>query len=341
MNIPTRRGKKWEHTSVKRVLVNVAYTGVTYYGRKRCRKVSGKKREITDLPESEWIRIEGFTPQLITPELYAQVQKRLDTPQARAAKNGHRYLLTGFGKCPECGSPITGSSMRHGRRYYRCRGTCKTATRRALCHQGYMPAGYLEEVVWGVVAEAARNPAALIADLRQHLSTGDGDLGARMEDLRKEIADLKLQQRRLMELLQKDEEGQVDVDILMTQLGPLKALCAEKESSLRVLEEQRKKDDDADEAAERVARYCQALSDKVDDLDFEGKRATLAAFGVQFEATRKTLSITVTVDPNCTTIERTLASTQISSFVLLVKPGYVKWPNVKWPNTKSGRPRKK
>ena len=109
------------------------------------------------------------------------------------------------------------------------------------------------EVAWGVVLEAARNPAAaLIADLRERLSTGDGDLGAKME-------------------------------------------------------EPRKKHDAADEAVERVARYCQALSDKPDDWDLEGKRATPAALGVRFEATRKTLSITVTVDPNCTTIEHTWA----------------------------------
>ena len=308
MNIPTKRGRKWEHTSVKRVLEKEDYTGVTHYGRKRWRKISGKKREVTDMPKSEWIRIEGFTPPLITAEVFEEVQKRLDTPQARAVKSGRRYLLTGFGKCPECGSPIIGSSMRGDRRYYRCRGAWKNPTRAALCRQGYIPAGYLEEVVWGVVSEAARNPAALISDLREHLSTGDGDLGARMEEMRREIADLKLQQRRLMELLQKDEKGEIDVEILMTQLGPLKALCDEKESSLRVLEEQRKQNDDADEAAERVARYCQALSDKLDDLDFEGKRATLAAFGVRFEATRKTLSITVTVDPNCTTIAHTLGS---------------------------------
>ena len=159
----------------------------------------------------------------------------------------------------------------------------------------------------GVVSEAARDPESLIADLREHLSTGDGDLGVRMDELRREIADLKLQQRRLMELLQKDEKGEIDVDILMTQLGPLKALCDDREASLRVLEEQQKKDEDADEAARRVAQYGQALSEKMHDQDFDGKRATLAAFGVRFEATRDDVSITVVVDPNVTTIARTLA----------------------------------
>ena len=125
-----------------------------------------------------------------------------------------------------------------------------------------------------------------------------------MDQLRREIADLRSQQRRLIELRQKDL---IDVGILETQLGPVKALCDEKEAALRVLEEQQKQNDDAEEAGRRVAQYCQAISEKLDNQDYGGKRATLAAFGVRYEATRDSLSITVKLDPNCTTIGHTLA----------------------------------
>lgn len=84
------------------------------------------------MSESEWISIEGVSPQLITRELFEEVQKHLDTPQSRATKSGRRYLLTGFGKCPECGRPIIESSMRGDRRYYRCRGLEERFPRGAL-----------------------------------------------------------------------------------------------------------------------------------------------------------------------------------------------------------------
>ena len=125
-----------------------------------------------------------------------------------------------------------------------------------------------------------------------------------MDELRREIEDLKSEQRRLIELRQKDL---VDLDILETQIGPVKALCDEKEEALLLLEAQQQQNHDAEEAGRRVAQYYQAVSDKLDDLDLEGKRATLAAFGVKFEATRDRLSITVRIDPNRTTTARTLA----------------------------------
>ncbi len=304
MGIPTKRGKKWHPINVRRMLENPAYTGRHFYGRKRYRKVSGNKIEVTDRPESEWIQLEDFTPPLVSAEVYEAVHKRLEVQQARTVDGHRRYLLTGFGRCPTCGTKIVGTSLRRGYRYYRCRGTWKTTTREAICAERYIPADDLERVIWTAVAGTIRDPRVLVADLQQHLSTGDGRLGAKMDELRREIADLKSQQRRLVELRQKDL---IDLDILETQIGPVKALCDEKEEELLLLEAQQQQNDDAKEAGSRVAGYCQAVSDKLDDLDLEGKRATLAAFGVKFEATRENLSITIRVDPNCTTIARTLA----------------------------------
>ena len=80
-----------------------------------------------------------------------------------------------------------------------------------------------------------------------------------------------------------------------------------KERSLRVLEKQQRQKDYAADAERRVVEYCQVLSDKLEDFDFEGKRSTLAAFDVEVEATPGEISITVVVDPNVTTIARTWA----------------------------------
>ena len=70
--------------------------------------------------------------------------------------------------------------------------------------------------------------------------TGDGDLGERMTKLRHEIADLKRQQRRLIEQRQKDV---IDQEILESQIGPVKLLCDEKARLLGALEDQQKRKD--------------------------------------------------------------------------------------------------
>lgn len=94
---------------------------------------------------------------------------------------------------------------------------------------------------------------------------------------------------------------------MRASFAPAKNLSDEKESALRVPEEQQRQKDDAAEAGQRIAQFCQPVHETLDDLDFDGQRATLATFGVHVEATRGEVSITVRVDPNATTIGRTLA----------------------------------
>ena len=74
-----------------------------------------------------------------------------------------------------------------------------------------------------------------------------------------------------------------------------------------MLEEQLRHKDDAAEMERRIFAVCREVSERLDNLDYEGKRATFDAFGTKVEATRDDMSITV-VDPRVTTIAQTLAS---------------------------------
>ena len=305
MGIPTKKGCKWHAISVRRLLVNPAFTGVQTYGKNRYTKVSEKKRVVTPRPPEEVIILEGFTPAIISKELFDLVQECLAVRQARHNPNYHSYLLTGFTKCFECGSAVVGGAMMKSRRYYRCRATVPTqAGMPATCKARYVLADVLEEAVWSEVCGLLKNPAVLVAELRSHFETGDGDLGQAMKDLKKDILELKGQQRRLIELRQKD---MIDLELLESQIGPLKSLCDEKEHDLRLLEQQRQGRDDEAEMGRRIAALCQQFADKLDGIDFEEKRSTLGAFWVKVRANKENLSITMVVDPKVATTERTLA----------------------------------
>ncbi len=304
MNIPTKRGRRWHPRGIEWILLTEAYTGVQFFGQERYRKISEHKREVTDRPESKWILIKGFTPALISKTEFDTVGRRLAAPQAHHVNGERKYLLTGLVVCPSCGTGVTGTCLGAKYRYYRCRGTARTSTRDAICHEGYIPADLLEEVVWNALVDTIRDPSVLVADLQDHLTHGDGDLGAKMRELKREISDLRSQQRRLLELWQHD---MVDQYLLETQLGPPKVRCDDKEQALRLLEDRQRQNDDAADVAARVEEYCRLISERIDSLDFDGKRAASAAFGVNVQATRRNLAIAVRVDPNVTTIEHTSA----------------------------------
>ena len=304
LNIKTKKGCAWFPVSVERTLKNSAFTGVQFYGKNRYRKVGNNKRSMVPRPESEVIRIEGFSPPIIGKDIFDVVQERLAVRQSKVTGAKRRYLMTGFTRCLECGSSVVGSCLLGRYRYYRCRATTQDTDRPGRCRARYIRADAFEEVVWGTLTDALRNPAVLIAELRDHFATGGGDLGKEMTDLKREIRDLKGQQRRLLEQRQLDY---IDQGLLEGQIGPLKALCDEKEQALRVLEDQRKHVADVAEVERRITEICGEVSKRLDGLDFEGKRATLAAFNVKVVANRDEISMTIVVDPKFTTIERTWA----------------------------------
>ena len=255
LSIRTKKGCCWHPLAVSRVLRNCAYTGVQYYGVNRYRKVSNKKRLVTPRPESEVIRIGGFSPPIISQELFDTVQERLKAKQCTDTSSDRKYMKTGFSKCLKCGAPIVGASLQKGRyRYYRCRATVPTSTRPATCDALYIPADEFEDVAWRTLAEAILHPAVMVAELQDLFATGGGDIGEEIASLKRERLDLKGQQRRLLELFQK---AYIDDDLLEAQIGPLKALSDEKERALRVLEEQLRHKDDAAEMERRIVEQCE------------------------------------------------------------------------------------
>lgn len=175
----------------------------------------------------------------------------------------------------------------------------------ATCKERYIPADEFEEVAGELVSDALRNPVVLVAELDDHFKTGGGDSGRKMASLRREILDLKVQEDRLAEMRRR---GSLSLDVLESQGAPLKALREEKERALRVLEDKQKFRDDAALNLSRIVELCRQLSDRLEEQDEEGKRTILASFNVRVDATREELSVTVTVDPNFTTTERTWAS---------------------------------
>lgn len=74
--LPTKTGGKWRPQGVGRVLENPAYTGTQFYAQKRYSKVSWGELKDTASPSPEVIRIDGFTPAIISKELYELVQER-------------------------------------------------------------------------------------------------------------------------------------------------------------------------------------------------------------------------------------------------------------------------
>jgi site-specific DNA recombinase len=303
MGLLTKTGKLWSPSRVGRTLRNPAYTGTHYYGTARYRQVKGGKRDVRPKPASEWHRIEGFTPPLVSQEFWETVQKKLAVSQAKwNGKSKRRHLMTGFTYCGKCGGRIIGNMQAKGYSYYRCANVFTRADRPATCDALSIRMDRLDPTAWDLVVGAIRNPDMISSDIRLHVDTGEGDTGEEMKKLQRERGDLKGQENKLLEEHLKTVFGS---ELIESKAAQVRLALEENERALKILEEQQKNRDDAAMAEDRVAEYCRKFSEGLDDLDQEGRRAVFSAFGAKFTATRDELQVSITVDPAVTAMSPT------------------------------------
>src|SRR6201987_5904434 len=111
-------------------------------------------------PEQDWIAVP--VPPVLSEEIFAQVQAKLDANQQCAARNTrHQYLLRALVSCGACRLSCPGRQVATGYRYYLCRG--RTDPLRAAegqrCTARYIPAGQLDELVWADLCALLTDPA--------------------------------------------------------------------------------------------------------------------------------------------------------------------------------------
>ena len=116
---------EWLPATIRWILSNEIYTGITYYGKTTGEKVKGKKhkRRVMTTKE-EWIKIEVPELSIIDRDLFELAQERKGRNIELSRRNRKRdYLLSGYFRCGACGSRLTGTSngSKESRVYtYRC-----------------------------------------------------------------------------------------------------------------------------------------------------------------------------------------------------------------------------
>lgn len=116
--IPSKTGVQWHPWTIKNMLKNSAFMGVTYYGKERVHKPkNAKKRVRTPVDKEDWILVPGFTPPIVSEELFSLAQRRLSEPKSWPGKAIKPYLLTGHIVCGHCNTPLIGTMLNRRYRY--------------------------------------------------------------------------------------------------------------------------------------------------------------------------------------------------------------------------------
>jgi site-specific DNA recombinase len=211
--IPTSAGKpRWQVATVRGVLTNHAYTGITYANRLRVvpskRRRSplesvGKGESTVQRPREEWIPIP--VPAVVTQEVFDRVQAKLSLNQKLSPRNNkaHQYLLRRMVSCGYCRLSAFGRTLHNKYDYYVCKGHTDAlrAARGERCTSRFIPASQLDELVWQDFCKVVTQPEIIAYTLeRAHGGHwAPQELQARIERLGKAMKMLELQQKRLLE----------------------------------------------------------------------------------------------------------------------------------------------
>jgi site-specific DNA recombinase len=226
--IPTPGGGEfWRESTVNRILRNPTYKGIFLYRRneyvegpqpqpsyRRNRKTRKRPR-----PEEDWIEV--AVPPVVDPDTWELAQRRLAENSRFAPRNNkrHEYLLKGLVRCGRCGAAMSGAAN-HGKRRYCCSAFDPQSTGKdRLCPRpSRTGADELEAAVWGKILEVMREPDILRQAYENRLAQAGGE-DAREQELRAEVAGLKRQQERLLDLYQSEQIERAGLDERLAKLN--------------------------------------------------------------------------------------------------------------------------
>ena len=153
--------KKWSPATTRNIIHQSAYSGTH-----EVRVNAGE-----DLISRE-------VPAIVAPELQKRAIKALEENRRYSGGRKHRnYLLTGLVTCETCGGACTGRThITRGKKYayYRCADSHPARAYRGPIHEApYVPAEWLEEIVWADVRQFLENPGETLARVREQMGSDD------------------------------------------------------------------------------------------------------------------------------------------------------------------------
>ena len=310
--VPTKSGGKWHPLTIKRMVTNPAYIGLTYFGRNR----GSKKTSLQPQPQQEWKLLPDVTPPIISKELFEQVQKVLErSKESRPGRPLHDYLLTGHIICGYCHSPLIGSCLNHRYRYYRCRGAYETASRGPICNARYIRADSLEEIVWNKVREVLEDPKIVLGELHRQAKAeqhkaGEGlSLDKEIARLQRKLRSYDAQQKRLVKLFR---HGEVTEDYILDEMNQLKKDREEDEQHLCRLRETKEQLAKLATAEIKLNDFCARVRQNLADCSIEDKRLALDALDIKVVATQDHIEINgaIPIDLTATPTSEGFSSTE-------------------------------
>jgi site-specific DNA recombinase len=150
----TKRGQAFGKNSLHDILRNEKYAGIYVYNKGTKKKHRIEKEDV--------IRVPGGIPAIVSPELFTDVQAKMDRRRQApgANKSEEIYLLSGLIYCGKCEGAMVGNRRTSkGHKYVNYE--CATRKRKRTCDAKPIEKNFVESIVIRRLQEDVFSPAAL------------------------------------------------------------------------------------------------------------------------------------------------------------------------------------
>lgn len=271
------RQPRWSLTSVRNILRNDAYAGVTWAWRWK----SGPNRAYHLRPENEWIRLpDATTPAIVSREAWDTARRRLATNAGEMARNrSHLRLLRGLAFCARCQRRLWVDANLHNPRkqYYYCPSRVLDPE---PCGAAYVNALDVEAWAWDEVRIRLNNPALIAQELHERaIRSAAPSSAAELRDLRKRLDRLARGQERL--LARYAETEAIPWSLVETEIQRAETEKADVQSRIAALDRGRLERQRTQRQTADLSDWCRRAAGNLAMMTFDEQRKTLSILGVR------------------------------------------------------------
>lgn len=199
LGVKPMNSKQWERCSIRAILKNVHYIGMVKWGTHKTERVyeNGEVKKKRNMPvdPDETIIAPGKHRALVTQEIFDAAQERLNNNPRYHWGSPLQNPLAGLMFCKCCGRAMVQRQYKKARTRIECRGRVNTCTTRST---------FLDDVVEAVVVALELEH---LPELEAKLQNNDGQSFViqqkQLQKMRLELEDLKRQEEKQYELLEK------------------------------------------------------------------------------------------------------------------------------------------
>jgi site-specific DNA recombinase len=302
--IPTLSGSRWHPLTLRRMVSNPIYMGVTYFGRTQSVALGGRRRRIEAKDEANWVEIPKASPAIITRAEFEAAQRAIfDSPRRRTGKAANKYLLTGHIFCGYCGGTMSGSILSGRFRYYYCRATRPDPKNPHKCEARYVKADQIETAVMAELSSILERPDIVLNELLERQDGGSSLLDGQIVQLRRDIRAIEDQEQRLIRLYR---FGEVDDEFIKKESKAIRQRKERMVSEVRELQERASNLNRLTDLAPQIREVCERIRATVAQFGFDEQRLVLDAFSIKMVAYRDRTEVRGAM-PSSVTIARTSA----------------------------------